>query len=82
MSAELNVGIVGTRFMGRAHPNAFLDVAYFFALPLTPVMRAACGRDAGHLAQFAAQFGWQSTETSWERLVARDDIQLVDICTL
>jgi len=78
---EISVGIVGTKFMGRAHSNAFMDVAHFFELPARPVMRAACGRNAADLQAFAARFGWQTTETSWERLVARDDIDLVDICT-
>ena len=81
MTQEINVGIVGTKFMGRAHSNAFMDVAHFFDLPLTPVRRAACGRNAADLAAFAQRFGWQTTETSWERLVARDDVELVDICT-
>jgi len=81
MSAEINVGIVGTKFMGRAHSNAYLDVSHFFDLPARPVMRAACGRNASDLGAFAKRFGWQSTETSWERLVARDDVDLVDICT-
>jgi predicted dehydrogenase len=67
--------------MGRAHSNAFIDVPYFFDLPLRPVLRAACGRNVPDLEAFARRFGWQTTHTSWERMVARDDIQLVDICT-
>lgn len=81
MSAEVNVGIVGTKFMGRAHSNAYIDVRYFFDMPARPILRAACGRNESDLQAFAAQFDWQTTETSWERLVARDDIDLVDICT-
>ena len=81
MSKEINVGIVGTKFMGRAHSNAYMDVHHFFDLPARPVMRAACGRNAADLEAFAQRFGWQTTETSWERLVARDDVDLVDICT-
>jgi len=81
MRKEINIGIVGTKFMGRAHSNAFIDAPHFFDLPARPVLRAACGRDVSDLEAFAKQFGWQTTETSWERLVARDDIDLVDICT-
>lgn len=81
MTDAIRVGIVGTKFMGRAHSNAYLKAPHFFDLPLTPVMRAACGRDATDLAAFAQRFGWQSTETDWQRLVARDDVGLVDICT-
>jgi len=81
MKEEIAVGIVGTKFMGRAHSNAYIDVAHFFDLPVSPVMRVACGRNVPDLEAFARQFGWESTETSWERLVARDDVDLVDICT-
>ena len=81
MSEPIGVGIVGTKFMGRAHSNAYLDVGHFFDLPAKPVMRAACGRNVADLQAFADRFGWQSTETSWEALVERDDIHLVDICT-
>ena len=81
MSATTNIGIVGTKFMGRAHSNAFMDVSHFFDLPVTPVLRAACGRNAAELETFARRFDWQTTETSWERMVARDDVDLVDICT-
>ena len=78
---EIRVGIVGTKFMGRAHSNAYLDVAHFFDLPARPVLCAACGRNVSDLEAFADRFGWQTTETSWERLVRRDDVDLVDICT-
>ncbi len=81
MTKEISVGIIGTGFMGRAHSNAYIDAPYFFDLPLLPVMRAACDVDAPGLHAFAKRFGWQTTETSWERLLARDDIGLVDICT-
>jgi len=81
MSETINIGIVGTKFMGRAHSNAFMDVSHFFDLHASPVLRAACGRNRPELETFARRFGWQTTETSWERLVARDDVDLVDICT-
>ena len=78
---QINVGIVGTQFMGRAHSNAYLDVSHFFDLPAAPVLRAACDNNPEYLDAFAARFGWQDKETSWERLIARDDIDLIDICT-
>lgn len=81
MSKEIGVGIVGTQFMGRAHSNAYMDVAHFFDLPAVPVMRAACDNVAANLGPFCNRFGWGSQETSWEDLVARDDIDLIDICT-
>ena len=81
MKPELNVAIIGTKFMGRAHSNAFLSVPYFFNTPFKPILKAACGRKQADLVAFAENFGWQSQETDWQQIVRRDDIQLVDICT-
>lgn len=81
MSDEINIAIIGTKFMGRAHSNAYIDAPYFFDLPLKPVRKAACGRNQKDLKKFAKNFGWQSTETEWQRIVERDDIDIVDICT-
>jgi predicted dehydrogenase len=81
MGDTINVGIVGTQFMGRAHTNAYLDVNYYFRLPRPTVMKAACDVNEADLTAFCKRFGWQSQETSWEKLVARDDIDMIDICT-
>ena len=81
MSKTVNVGIVGTQFMGRAHSNAYMDVSHFFDLPAVPVMQAACDNVEANIEPFCKQFGWASAETSWEKLLARDDIDLIDICT-
>ena len=81
MAKEVRVGIVGYNFMGKAHSNAYLNVAKFFDLPAVPVMAAACGRTRDKVEAFAANWGWESVETSAARLVKRDDIDLVDVCT-
>ena len=67
----INVGLVGYKFMGKAHSNAYLKVDKFFDLDAQPVMKAICGREKEGLAAFAEKFGWESYETSWEKLVAR-----------
>jgi predicted dehydrogenase len=81
MKKELNIGIVGAQFMGRAHTNAWFDVDRFYDLPFKAVMKAACDIDPASEHNFAARLGWQSFETSWENLIKREDIDLVDICT-
>jgi predicted dehydrogenase len=81
MPSEINVGLVGYKFMGKAHSNAYMTVDKFFDCTARPVMKAVCGRDQGAVAEFAERWGWQGYETSWEKLVARDDIDLVDIGT-
>lgn len=76
---KVNVGLVGYKFMGKAHSNAYSDVAMFFDLDAAPVMKAICGRDEKGVKAAAERFGWESYETSWEKLVKRDDIDLVDV---
>ncbi len=75
----LNIGMVGYGFMGRAHSNAFSQATHFFDLPFQPVLKAACARNAEKLQQFADQWGYQSTETDWRKLIERKDIDLIDI---
>jgi predicted dehydrogenase len=78
---ELGIGMVGYAFMGRAHSQAWRSVGRFFDLPFTPHMAAICGRDRGRVAAAADRLGWAATETDWKRLVGRDDVGLVDVCT-
>jgi predicted dehydrogenase len=82
MTNTINVGLVGYKFMGRAHSNAYRQVATFFPdVALRPVQKAVCGRDAAATQEFANQFGWKGIETDWRKLVARDDIDLIDVST-
>ncbi|MCF6359392.1 MAG: Gfo/Idh/MocA family oxidoreductase [Cyclobacteriaceae bacterium] len=81
MKKEINVGIIGASFMGKAHSNAYLDVSHYFDLPVKPVMKVACDKNPESLDLLVGQYGWQERESSWERLVERDDIDLIDICT-
>jgi predicted dehydrogenase len=77
----LGVGLVGYAFMGAAHSQAWRTAPHFFDLPLQPRMLALAGRREGPLLDAARRLGWASTETDWRRLVERDDVDLVDICT-
>ena len=81
VTTELSVGMVGYAFMGAAHSQAWRNAPRFFDLPLHPRMAALAGRDAARVATAADRLGWDSTETSWQALVARDDIDLIDVCT-
>jgi predicted dehydrogenase len=77
----LGVGMVGYAFMGRAHSQAWRTVDHFFDLPVAPRMAAICGRDRAGVAAAAERLGWSAWETDWKRLVDRDDVELVDVCT-
>lgn len=81
MSKPLNIGMIGYGFMGRAHSNAYSQVSHFFDLPYHPVLKAVCARDASKARAFADQWGYESIETDWRKLIARPDIDAIDICT-
>ncbi len=77
----LNIGMIGYGFMGRTHSNAYCKVNNFFDLEYKPVLKAACARNAERIQAFADNWGYESIETDWRALVAREDIDAVDICT-
>lgn len=76
---ELGVALIGYKFMGKAHSNAWANVSHFFDLDVKPVTKVVCGQHEQPLAEFAARWGWQEIETDWRKVVARDDIDIVDI---
>ena len=77
----LRVGIVGCGFMGRTHSNAFRQVNQFFDVPFRPALAAVCARTRAAAEAFAANWGYESIETDWRALVARPDIDLIDIAS-
>lgn len=76
---SLNVAIIGTKFMGKAHSNAWLNTPHFFDVPIKPVLKVACARNERDLREFADRWGWEEIATDWRTVVARDDIDIVDI---
>jgi len=78
---KLNVAMIGYDFMGRAHSNAWRQVGPIFDPALSPVMKVVCGRTEDKVKAAATRLGWEEYATSWEEVVERDDIDLVDICT-
>jgi len=78
---NLNIGLVGYGFMGRAHSNAFLQTARFFDVPYRTVLKAVCARNFDRVKPFADNWGYESVETDWRRLVERKDIDVIDIAS-
>lgn len=79
MSKPLRIGMIGYGFMGRAHSNAYRQVSQFFNLQHKPVLQACCARNEAKIKEFAANWGYASYETDWRKLIARDDIDVIDI---
>lgn len=78
---RINVALIGYKFMGKAHSNAWRQVGRFFHAPFEPVLKVICGRDEAGVREAAGRYGWQEYSTSWEETVARTDVDVVDICT-
>jgi predicted dehydrogenase len=79
---KLNVALIGYQFMGKAHSNAYRQVARFFPeLEIEPVLKVLCGRHADRVRAAAEKYGFEEYDTDWQRVVARDDIDLVDVST-
>jgi predicted dehydrogenase len=78
---RLNVGMVGYGFMGRTHSNAFLQAGRFFDLAYQPILKTICARNPDRAKAFADNWGFESFETDWRKLVERNDIDLIDIAS-
>jgi myo-inositol 2-dehydrogenase/D-chiro-inositol 1-dehydrogenase len=78
---KLNVAVIGYGFMGRTHSNAFSKVGNFFDLPFRPVLKTICARNLGRAEAFAGNWGFESAETDWRKVVESPDVDLVDIAS-
>ncbi|GAA1139392.1 Gfo/Idh/MocA family oxidoreductase [Nocardioides aquiterrae] len=78
---SLRVAMIGHAFMGNAHSQAWRTAPRFFDLPLRPEMAVLVGRDADRAAEAADRLGWAESSADWRAVIARDDVDLVDICT-
>ena len=80
-SSTCNIALLGQKFMGRAHSNAYLKAAKFFNVPIEPIMHTIVGLDLIALAPFANRWNWKRYSTSWKEVVKDPSIHLIDICT-
>jgi len=81
MTTELRVAMIGHGFMGAAHSVGWRQAPAAFDLPLSPRMAVLVGRDADKTASAARKWGWDETSTDWRAVIARDDIDVIDIVT-
>lgn len=77
----LNVGIIGYRFMGKAHSNAYRQAGRFFDMPVDIGMKTICGRNEAAVREAAQKFGWEGYETDWRRVVEDPEIHIIDVST-
>ena len=81
MAKTLRVGMIGYRFMGKAHSNAWRQAPHFFPLKADVELHTICGRDAGGVEAARKQFGWEYASTDWREVINSPEIDIVDINT-
>ncbi|HBU11947.1 MAG TPA: dehydrogenase [Clostridiales bacterium] len=79
MKKKINIAVLGTGFMGKAHSNGWMKVAKFFDVPFEPVLKVAFGTERDDTEEFAQKWGFSETAYDWAQVMERDDIDIVDI---
>src|SRR5690606_28004585 len=79
---ELRIGLIGTGLMARTHTDGYKRIGDFFPeITYTPVLKTVCARREDKVRAFASQWGFESYETDWKKVIEREDIDAIDICT-
>ena len=79
MKNSLNIGLVGYKFMGKAHSHAYKDVSMFFDPKLKPTMKIICGTNKNDVKEAALKYGWENYTTKWQEIVNNPEIDIIDI---
>ena len=81
MKKKIKVAIIGTKFMGKAHSNGWLQAAKFFDLPYEPVLKTVCAQDMKAAEEFAQNWGYEKVEGDWRKAIEDPDIDVISVCT-
>jgi predicted dehydrogenase len=81
MSESIGIGVIGYKFMGKAHTNAYRQINYFFDLPVKTRLKIICGREQSKVEHMAERWGWEEATTDWRRVIDDPDVKIVDICS-
>ena len=81
MSQCLNIGLIGTGYMGKSHAIAFKAAPTVFSLPAMPVCDLLAEID-DELAEYKArELGFSRSTGNWRTLVNDPNVDVVDICS-
>ena len=75
------IGLIGYKLMGRVHSRAYQDVKMFFSSPILPIKSIICGRHEEAVKKAQKELEWGEYEKDWSKMVKREDVDIVDICT-
>jgi len=79
MTATIGIGMIGAKFMGKAHTNAWRQASIFFDPPLKARLRTVCARSP-KVHEFARRWGWERAVTDWREVIDDPEVRIVDIC--
>lgn len=78
-SKKVRIGMIGYRFMGKAHSLAYRNLPFYFDTKVEPVLQAIAGRNSEEVRKASRKLGWQEAVTDWRSLMERNDIDVIDI---
>src|SRR5579872_6134221 len=81
MSDRIGIGMIGYKFMGKAHTNAYRQVGPFFDPPVKPRLKVICGREQEKVDKMASRWGWETAVTDWRRVIDDPEVKIEDICS-
>lgn len=70
------VGMLGYKFMGKAHTNALKDISVFFPEAPKPELEIIGGRTEDAVAEARKQFGFNRYTTDWEEIVEDEEVDI------
>jgi len=80
MNNRLNIGLIGSGFMGQAHADAYRRAAMFYHnLPKRPYLYALADQNQAMAETNAAKFGAEKAYGDWRELVNDPQVDIVDI---
>ncbi len=77
----LRIGMIGYRFMGKAHSNGWRQAPRFFPLDANLERHTICGRNPEGVAAAAQELGWKNASTDWKAVIENPEIDIIDINT-
>jgi predicted dehydrogenase len=79
---NLNVAMIGGGFMGKAHAMAYAAMPMFFwPAPAIPVRKVVVDVNQDMAETARERFGFEEASADWRAVIARPDIDIIDICT-
>lgn len=79
---QLNVGLIGAGFMGKAHALAYAAMPmYFWPAPALPIRKTIVDINEEIASEAALRYGFEKSSGDWRTVIADDSIDVVDIAT-